>query len=224
MAVVKKSSTPKSKKKNFSSFRTRDAFKQLDITELLPWAIAPISIPPTPFFQQRLERLQKSFDLQSYEESKKLLIDAICEEAIDVFEHLKIWKGAQLEGDTAAGFVDYLVTERKRYIEAPLLCIIEAKKDDFEQGLAQCLVEMQACQWKNQQADRQIDVLGIVTNGATWQFYKLTPTGVVSETPAYSLGDQDLLLGRLRYIFQLCEEALSASTAIKTPNSPGTAA
>jgi hypothetical protein len=208
--AVKKDSIPKSKKKNFSSFRTRDAFKQLGITELLPWAIEPISVTPSAFFQQRLERLQKSFDLQSYEESKKLLIDAICEEAIDIFDHLKIWKGAQLEGSIAAGFVDYLITERKRYIEAPLLCITEAKKDDFEQGLAQYLVEMQACQWKNQQSDRPIDVLGIVTNGTTWQFYKLTIAGSVYETPAYSLGDQDLLLGRLRYVFQLCEDILSA--------------
>jgi hypothetical protein len=125
--------------------------------------------------------------------------------------------------------VDYLVTERKRYIEAPLLCIIETKKDDFEQGLAQCLVEMQACQWKNQQADRPIahrpiNILGIVTNGATWQFYKLTAAGLVYETPAYSLGDQDLLLGRLRYIFQLCEDALSASIATNTITNPGNAA
>jgi hypothetical protein len=50
---------------------------------------------------------------------------------------------------------------------------VEAKKDDFGQGLAQCLVEMQACQWRNTQINKKIDVFGIVTNGDTWKAYKL---------------------------------------------------
>ena len=89
-----------------------------------------------------------------------------------------------MEGDVAAGYVDYLIAERKRYLDTPILCIIEAEKDDFEQGLAQCLVEMQACQWKNRQASHSIDVMGIVTNGEGWKFYKLIPEGSVYETPA----------------------------------------
>lgn len=120
--------------------------KQLKITDLNSWEMNAPSIEPSAFFQQRLKRLE-AFDLQSYERSKELLIDAFCEEAIQSFSKLKIWKGAGLEGDAVIGSVDYLIAERKRYLEAPLLCVAEAKKDDFEQGLAQCLVEMQACQW-----------------------------------------------------------------------------
>jgi hypothetical protein len=33
------------------------------------------------------------------------------------------------------------MTEKRGYFEAPFLCIVEAKKDNFEQGLAQCLVD-----------------------------------------------------------------------------------
>ena len=36
----------------------------------------------------------------------------------------------------------YLIDERRGYLEAPDVCTIEAKKDDFEQGIAQYLVEM----------------------------------------------------------------------------------
>lgn len=200
---------PRSKKKTFSSFSYAEAFKQLNLDNLIPWELDPLSVEPSAFFQERLHRLEQIFDLEGYEESKKLLIDAICEEAIVNTEHLKIWKGAQLEGNTAAGYVDYLIAERKRYLDIPLLCIIEAKKDNFEQGLAQCLVAMQACQWQNQQADRTIDVYGIVTNGRSWQFYRMTPAGSVYETPVYSIGDLHLLLGRSRYIFQLCEQNLN---------------
>lgn len=199
---------PRSKKKKFSSFNYAEAFKQLNLTDLIPWQIVADPVEPSDFFRERLQRLEQHFDLQSYEESKKLLIDAICEEALVTIEQLKIWKGAQLESDTLAGYVDYLVAERKRYLDIPLLCIIEAKKDDFEQGLAQCLVEMQACQWQNRQADRNIDIYGIVTNGEGWQFYWLTTIETVYETPLYSVGDMALLLGRLRYVFNLCQQNL----------------
>ena len=101
------------------------------------------------------------------------------------------------------------MAERKRYLEAPFLCIVEAKKDDFEQGLAQCLVEMQACQWSNQQIGKTIDVLGIVTNGEGWKFYKLTIENIAYETLLYSLSDLEALLGVLRFLFQQCESNLA---------------
>jgi hypothetical protein len=200
--------THKPKKKNFSSFDKKQAFKQLNLTDLLPWTIEAKPIAIEDFFQKRLDRLRIHFDLESCEESKKLLIDAICEEAIDPLDRLKIWKGASLESDVLCGSVDYLLAERKRYLEAPILGIVEAKKDDFEQGLAQCLVEMQACQWTNQQIGKSIDVFGIVTNGDTWRFYKLIVSGDVYETLPYSINDMGLVLGLLRHVFENCHENL----------------
>jgi hypothetical protein len=139
--------------------------------------------------------MSEVFDLQSCEESKKLLIDAICEEAMQGFNRLKIWKGAPLADETASGYVDYLVAERKAYLEAPFICIFEAKKDDFEQGLAQCLVEMKACQYSNREIGRKIDIFGIVTNGSGWKFYRLRLDGLVDETDLYSTGNMSDLLG-----------------------------
>lgn len=204
---MKAVTTSKPRKKNFSSFTLIEAMKQLNLNDLIEWQVKIIPKKPSSFFKQRLERLE-CFDLQSVEESKKLLIDAICEEAIQEFKRLRIWKGASLEGDHASGYVDYLIAERKRYLEAPMLCIIEAKKDDFEQGLAQCLVEMEACQSINRKLDKNIDVLGIVTNGTTWNFYKLAIEGQVYETAPHALGDLDIILGWLSYVFRECENNL----------------
>jgi hypothetical protein len=203
----------KVKKRNFSGFSKKEAFKQLNVKEILAWVFHAEPISVSDFFQERLVRLRRRFDLESCEESKKLLIDAVCEEALESLDQLKIWKGASLESATTSGIADYLVAERKGYLETPFLCIIEAKKDDFEQGLAQCLVEMQACQWENQQANPQekclIDILGVVTNGDTWQFYKLTTQNEVYGTAAYSIGDLELLLARLHYVFALCQKNLT---------------
>jgi hypothetical protein len=197
-----------SKSKTFSSFTLIEAFKYLGITQLYPWELNANPLPPSDFFQQRLDRLRRFFDLRSYEESKKLLIDAICEEALTHTHDLKIWKGAILNGEAVNGNVDYLIAGNKVYLEAPLLCIVEAKKDDFEQGLAQCLVEMKACQWNNQNLHHSIDIFGIVTNGDTWQFYRLTPDITVYETLPYSISDLGQVLGCLHDIFQQCEQNL----------------
>ncbi len=199
------------KKKGFSHFRYSEAFKLLHIDELQRWRIEIHSCPASDFLKLRLQRLEQCFDLQNYEESKKLVIDAICEEAIITFEHLKIWKGAALSSDVATGAADYLIAERRAYLEAPFLCIVEAKKDDFEQGLAQCLVEMQACQWRNTQIGKQIDVFGIVTNGDTWKAYKLAIAGAVSETMPHATGDLERVLGLLQAIFQECQQNLLKS-------------
>jgi hypothetical protein len=208
--VMAKTIRFKRAKKSFSSFNLKEAMKQLDITDLIAWEFRVSPAAPSDFFHHRLKRLEV-FDLQSYERSKELLIDAFCEEAIQDFPRLKIWKGANLESDVVSGNVDYLIADRKRYLEAPLLCVVEAKKDDFEQGLAQCLVEMQACGWQNAQIGKMIDVLGIVTNGTIWQFYQRLISGQVYETVPYALNDLSTILGALHQIFEQCQENLMAN-------------
>jgi hypothetical protein len=199
------------KKKNFSSFKLADAFKQLNLTDLRSWDLEFEPIEPSAFLQERLHRM-RCFDLQSYEESKKLVIDAICEEALQGFETLRMWKGGKLEGEETSGYVDYLLAERRRYLEAPMLCVVEAKKDDFEQGLAQCLVEMQACQWSNQKIGKQIDVHGIVSNGQGWSFYKLDLAGQVYESETYAIARMSDVLGLLQEVFSLCNLAVTKSS------------
>jgi len=196
-------------RKNFSRFKIDEAFKQLGVNELIRWTIDFQALEPSVFFQTRLQRLEH-FDLSISEKAKELLIDAICEEVIQQYAQLKIWKEAPLKTDTLTGFVDYLVTEKKAYLDSPLLCVVEAKKDNFDKGLAQCLVEMQACQWNNMQNGKQFDIYGIVTNGEVWKFYKLSVAGKVYETLPYSLGEMSNVLGILDFIFLKCKENLSS--------------
>jgi hypothetical protein len=186
-----------------------EAYKQVGIKTLVPWTFPIEPLVPSDFFIQHLERLHRKFDLNSYEESKKLLIDAFCDEAMEGIENLKIWKGGKIESDVLIGNADYVIAEKKDYLEAPFACVVEAKRDDFEQGLARCLVEMQACQWQNKQVGKQIDVLGVVTNAREWIFYQLAMTGTVYESRGYISDDAAQTLGALHYIFQKCEKNLA---------------
>jgi hypothetical protein len=203
------------RKKSFSSFTYKEAFKQLGIATLNRWTISAEPVQISDFFRQRLERLQR-FDLESFEVSKTLLIDAICEEGLEGFDRLKVWKGAYLEGETTCGNADYLIAQRRAYLEGPFVCVIEAKKDDFEQGTAQCLVEMQVCQTLNQQLGRVIDVYGVVTNGEGWKFYRLSVVGQVYETLLHGIAEMPQLLGIVRAFFQQCEKNLDAAVVAKS--------
>ncbi len=109
--------------------------------------------------------------------------------------------------------MDYLVAPKIAYVTTPLLCAVEAKKDDFEKGLAQCLVEMKACSWNNQQAGKAIEVYGIVTNGEIWKFYRLTTAGQVAESLPFSMRHQEEVLAALTHVFTKCEENLASFPA-----------
>jgi len=196
-------------KRKFSSFDANEALKMLQVEELVPWEIEFRSFQPSPFFPERLRRLE-NFDLSFSERAKELLIDALCEEVIEQHQSLKIWKAALLQSDDLTGTVDYVVAAKRAYLAGPLLCVVEAKKDDFEKGLAQCLVEMKACRWNNAQAGKEIEVFGIVTNGEGWKFYKLTIDGQVFETLLYSIANRDSVLGIRDYVFAKCEENLGS--------------
>jgi hypothetical protein len=194
--------------------RHKKAFSKISLKEILPifaieeigtWQIHVESIPVSAFFEERLQRLNV-FDLRANEHSKELLIDAFLEEALLPYSRLKFWKSAPLEDDLFLGEVDYLLTKRKDYLDHPLLCVVEAKKDDFEKGKAQCLAELRACWWNNQQANWEVPLWGIVTNADVWRFYHLTLDQQIQESAPYSIIDSGLVLAVLRFVFQQCEE------------------
>jgi hypothetical protein len=191
-------------RRNFSSFTLKEAMQLLGVEVMLPWAIEATPRPPSALFLDHLQRL-RVFDTARTERSKELLVDAYCQEALPFDYGLKIWKSAPLSSDELTGVVDYLLTPYRDYIDTPMLCVMEAKKDDFEHGLAQVLVEMYTCYQIN--AEQQIDhpLYAIVTNGDSWRFYRYEG-GQVYESEIYVRTGHNTLLGVLDVIFALCHQ------------------
>ena len=192
-----------STRKSFSKFDVKSAMQAINQERLNEWHMTFVPTPPSDALLLHLERI-KSFDLTSTERAKELLIDALCAEVGPHYQGLKIWKSAPLESLELTGEADYLITPNRAYIDTPLLCVVEAKKDDFEKGLAQCLVEMHACAQINAAAGRTPDLFGIVTNGQAWQFYHRRTDGSVAESALFALRDMDDLLGVLHLVFSQC--------------------
>ena len=194
------------KKQRFSQIDLRGALQIIGINELQEWRPEFSPKPPSDYYLISTQKLKAHFDLSLSESAKSLLIDAILLEAIDIYSKLKIWKEAKLQTEQLTGVVDYLIAAQGKVYQSPLLCVVEAKKDDFEQGLAQCLTEMYACLELNQPS-HSFPVYGIVTNATTWRFYQLSRHECY-ESLAYSETQLADILGFLNYLFANCEQKL----------------
>ena len=126
-------------RRSFSQFSLADALVLVNHRLLAPWPLPVPERAASPFFVERLQRLEV-FDTARSEAAKLLLVDAFFEEALQPYRsQLRTFKEAALVGAQASGAVDYLVAPASLVPTTPLLCVAEAKKDDFERGLAQNL-------------------------------------------------------------------------------------
>ena len=84
--------------------------------------------------------------------------------------------------------------------KTPVICIAEAKKENFNEGWAQALAEMVAAQRFNQ--NDELEVSGIVTTGSIWQFRKLRKKDLTLEIVSYSaLEDLQKVMNIVNWIF-----------------------
>lgn len=191
------------RKRNFSAMTLAETMPLIGTAQFTKWQLDAPQRPPSEHLKEDLRRLDV-FDILGSEAAKLLLVDTLLAEIVPDHARLKVWKGKALESATLKGFADYLITPSYAYMKTPLLCAAEAKKDDFEQGRAQCVGELAACREKNLADGYDLDLFGFVSNGQFWQFYKLTIASEIYETSEYGVNDIPELLGALDYICAEC--------------------
>jgi hypothetical protein len=99
-----------------------------------------------------------------------------------------------------AGFCDYLMARSPQiyYVQAPILAVVEAKKEDLIAGLGQCAAEMVAIQLFNERDGTPLPaVFGCVTSGSNWRFLKLEGSRLFIDRVEYYLHDLAKILGIL---------------------------
>ena len=164
-------------------------------------------LEPPSHFREEFDFNQRNIDVFSSEAARtELVITPILREVYKNFhEHYSFWiQKAMIYNDKLNGTPDYLIATRsalgKTVLDLPLVIIVEAKKNDFEQGWGQCLAELVAAQKIND--DLHKPIYGIVTDGELWKFGKLTGTTFISNLEAYTVGDLAELFGAINFIFQ----------------------
>lgn len=192
----------------FSDFKTiADVQTKYDIkyTEENFVDIQPTEPPEQ--FREELKFNRRNLDIFASEASRceLAILPLIREVYKSFFEKYVLWIQKSISyDDDLSGTPDYMVSTRselgKTIIGIPLVMIVEAKRNDFEQGWAQCLSELYAAQKIND--DDSIPLHGIVTDGNFWQFGKLLKSTFVKNIVSYSIDNLSELFGAVTFIFQ----------------------
>lgn len=99
------------------------------------------------------------------------------------------------------GICDFLISRSPELlmITAPVILIVEAKKENLNAGLGQCIAEMVAAQLFNErEGNQEISmILGAVTTGSIWRFLKLKANTVEIDLGEYFLSNINKILGIL---------------------------
>ncbi len=132
-------------------------------------------------------------------------------------EQFSLWSHRFIKYDEVLiGTPDYFVSERselgKTVLGKPLLLMVEAKKNDFDEGWAQCLAEMVAAQKLN---GNELAIYGVVTDGQVWQFGKLAGAIYTYNDKLFTLDDLAELLGAWDYLYEQIQAQLAVSNQLQ---------
>lgn len=101
------------------------------------------------------------------------------------------------------GFCDFLISQDPLLLEiqAPVLMLVEAKKEDLAGGIAQCVAEMVGAERFNLKRGKPREkIFGIVTSGTDWRFLELQGKVVRLDLRDYSIQELPAILGVLTFM------------------------
>jgi hypothetical protein len=122
-----------------------------------------------------------------------------------------LWSHRSIEmDDNSVAYPDYVVSKNSDmgplYFENPFLAVVEAKREDFTFGWAQCCSEMISLQKLN--SDKELPIYGIVSTGDFWQIGMLEQKTFTEFSDVFSINDLDGLLSCLTSIFENCKKRI----------------
>ncbi|MEC4814823.1 MAG: hypothetical protein SAK29_16305 [Scytonema sp. PMC 1069.18] len=118
-------------------------------------------------------------------------------------EQINLFSGVDFTVDETKGLngtCDFIITQSPEIliVTAPVITIVEAKKENINAGLGQCASAMVAAQIFNERSGTEITTIyGAVTTGSIWQFLKLKGQTLSIDLSEYYLKDVNKILGIL---------------------------
>eukprot|EP01113_Clastostelium_recurvatum_P018113 TRINITY_DN21371_c0_g1_i1.p1 TRINITY_DN21371_c0_g1~~TRINITY_DN21371_c0_g1_i1.p1 ORF type:complete len:361 (+),score=77.47 TRINITY_DN21371_c0_g1_i1:160-1083(+) len=123
------------------------------------------------------------------ESKRQMFINTTLVGILEQFQgRLQIYSEEALESTASRGKVEFCI----KALGALILVLVEAKKDDFDQGYAQLILEMHAAYEMNKARGFVMPVVrGIVSNASGWAFCELCVTSADGETD-YAFSQTDI--------------------------------
>lgn len=142
------------------------------------------------------------------EKSEGIIFPVMVELKTLNIEKISIFSGRTLTADSEKGLsgeCDFIISSQPDLFEvdSPIIALIEAKKDDTSNGVAQCIAQMLGSSIFNEQRHQSFPrIYGCVTTGYEWKFIAMEGKTVTIDTKIYFLSQLERVLGIFQYIIQ----------------------
>ncbi|MEM9976325.1 MAG: hypothetical protein AAF808_01730 [Cyanobacteria bacterium P01_D01_bin.2] len=189
---------------DFTLRKVKDSFS-LKLIETGSFLTGFAPVQPSDHLSQTLERnLSMAIAVGTEKARSELLISPMLVEVRERLQRqISVFSGTDFTVDASVGLngiCDFLISQSQEQllIEAPAVMIVEAKKEDLNPGLGQCIAELVAAQRFNQAHARPITtVYGAVTTGSLWRFLRLSDQTVEIDLADYAVPPVETVLGIL---------------------------
>lgn len=196
----------------YNNFTLKEVLKQfkLALHEEAGLFDAVPGIKPSNFLQDVLsehEALAVAINTEKGR-SELLIMPVLVEVRRQLHNHISLFSGIKLDvapEEGLTGFCDYLIAQSpiQQFLTTPIIAIAEAKNDNPQNGLGQCIAEMIAARRFNEREGNTVPVIyGVSTTGTAWRFLKLEGVKVVLDQSDYYITEVDKILGILVHICQ----------------------
>ncbi len=191
----------------YSNFTLETVRKAFDIEEVDIAGLFSDSEPmaPSELLTAVLERNIPLATAIGTEKAKSEMIvsDVLVELREQLNLSISLFSGIDFNVDNESGLIgvcDFLISLSpvQFVLEAPVIVLVEAKKDDLEVGLGQCVAEMIAAQYFNAEKENDVPrIYGAITSGREWRFLKLEGKKLYIDMAVYQISQCDKILGIL---------------------------
>jgi hypothetical protein len=151
------------------------------------------TIEPSHWLQEALEKGQDLAFISEKARSEFIVAPVLMACRGVLGQRFRIFSGARLDVDPERGLkgeCDFILgrSESSLVFQAPLMVILEAKKNDIEEGLGQCAAQMLGARIYNEKEGKALPFLyGCVTTGESWQFLKLKENDIIIHPERYPI-------------------------------------
>jgi hypothetical protein len=155
---------------------------------------------PSPWLRESLED-GLSVPIISDKARSEFIVAPILIECRKRLQHrINIFSGIRLDGDPDTGLkgeCDFILARSVTtfVLQAPLMLILEAKKNDIDAGLGQCAAQMLGACRNNERVGKPVPYLyGCVTTGQLWQFLKLQQKDLQIHSEIFTIKEMSKIL------------------------------
>jgi hypothetical protein len=173
-------------------------------------AVEPLEV--TPWLEASLDKGMKLALISEKARSELIVVPILLTSRELTNERFYFYSGARFDVDRDKGLsgeCDFILTytDPSPTIQSPIITMVEAKKNDIDEGLGQCGAQMVAARIFNQNEGSGIEtIFGCVTTGEIWQYLKLEDSIIYIDSVRYYIDNVGQILGVLQKIIDFYQK------------------